>query len=67
MMTVPRFEKIKKEIPYEVKIESRRSILIKDHKTDKIAIVVNLMEKQEENLELADELIAAIENYLDSE
>ena len=66
-MTVPRFQKMKKEIPYEVKIESKRTVLIKDHATDKVAIIVNLMDKQEENLEIADILIEAIENHLDSE
>ena len=65
MMTVPRFEKMKKEIPYEVKIESKRTVLIKDHATDRVAIIVNLMDKQEENLEIADILIEAIENHLD--
>ena len=65
VITIPRFEKKIKEVPYKISIENKRTVLIKDHKTDKFVIVVNFDETQETNSELADKIIETIEEYLD--
>ena len=65
VMTIPRFEKKKIEVPYTIKIENKRSIFIKDHTTDNYVVVVNFESTQEKNSELADKIIETIEEYLD--
>ena len=64
---IPRFEKKTKEVPYELKIENKRTVLIKDHKTDNYIVVVNFGKSQEVNSELADIIIGAIEEYVNSD
>ena len=66
MMTVPRFEKkYIKVIPQEIKIHSEKTILIKDHKSDKVIGLINLEDVKKDNEYLADRIIELIEEFID--
>ena len=65
-MTVPRFEKkYIKVIPQEIKIHSEKTILIKDHKSDKVIGLINLEDVKKDNEYLADRIIELIEEFID--
>ena len=65
MITIPRFEKKEIKKSGVISSDSGTGILIKDHLTDDIIGYINLTNKQDENKELADLIIATIEQYID--
>ena len=66
MITVPRFEKKDIVRSGNITTDNRTGILIKDHQSDNIVAYVNLDSNLDENRKLADIIIAAIENYIES-
>lgn len=63
-MTVNRFEPITCAKGINFKIENKGIVMIKDHSTDKIIGMVNLNIDANKNIELAEKVIEAIEEYL---
>ena len=66
MITVPRFEKKEIYKSGNITTDNRTGILIKDHQSDNIVCYVNLNSNLDENKELADILITAIENFIEN-
>ena len=63
-MTVNRFEPQVCERMMKFTVENKGVVVIKDHSTDKIVAMVNLDTDADKNIELAEKVIEAIEEYL---
>ena len=63
-MTVNRFEPQVCERMLKFTVENKGVVVIKDHSTDKIVAMVNLDTDADKNIELAEKVIEAIEEYL---
>ena len=63
-MTVNRFEPQVCERMLKFTVENKGVVVIKDHSTDKIVAMVNLDTDSNKNIELAEKVIEAIEEYL---
>lgn len=64
MITIPRFEPYVEEKGINLQITSKAVVLIKDHKTDKIIGMINLSKISDDNLDLAEDIIETIENWI---
>ena len=64
VMTVNRFEPQVCERMLKFTVENKGVVVIKDHSTDKIVAMVNLDTDSNKNIELAEKVIEAIEEYL---
>ena len=64
VMTVNRFEPQVCERMLKFTVENKGVVVIKDHSTDKIVAMVNLDTDSNKNMELAEKVIEAIEEYL---
>ena len=63
-ITVPRFEPKTCRKGVKFTIENKGMVIIKDHTTDRIIGMVNLYEESNQNIEVAEKIIEAIENYI---
>lgn len=61
---IDRFEKKEIGRTATVKIENPNTILIKDHKADKVVSFIQLTNDKPKNKELADRIILAIEDWI---
>ena len=64
MITIPRFEPFVEEKGVKLQIDSKSVVLIKDHTTDKVIGMINLSKISDDNLDLAEDLIETIENWI---
>lgn len=64
MITIPRFEPFVEEKGVKLQIDSKSVVLIKDHTTDKVIGMINLSRISDDNLDLAEDLIETIENWI---
>ena len=64
MITIPRFEPLIEEKGVKLQIDSKSVVLIKDHTTDKVIGMINLSKISDDNLDLAEDLIETIENWI---
>jgi hypothetical protein len=64
MITIPRFEPFIEEKGVKLQIDSKSVVLIKDHTTDKVIGMINLSKISDDNLDLAEDLIETIENWI---
>lgn len=65
-ITIPRFEARVAPRGIEIKVDGKGIVTIKDHTTDKIIAMVNLELDADSNIELAELVIATIEEYIES-
>ena len=61
---IERFQSIPCEKGIKFTIDNKGIVIIKDHTTDKIVGMVNLTSDPDKNLELAETVIDAIENWI---
>lgn len=66
MITIPRFEPFVEEKGVKLQIDSKSVVLIKDHTTDKVIGMINLSKISDDNLDLAEDLIETIENWIEN-
>ena len=65
-LKIDRFEaKQRDEQRSEVIFKTKSGVIIKDHKTDVVIAYINLEDKLNENMEVADRLIETIETYIE--
>jgi hypothetical protein len=64
MITIPRFEPFIEEKGVKLQIDSKSVVLIKDHTTDKVIGMINLSKLSDDNLDLAEDVIETIENWI---
>lgn len=64
MITIPRFEPFVEEKGVKLQIDSKSVVLIKDHTTDKVIGMINLSKISDDNLDLAEDVIETIENWI---
>lgn len=64
MITIPRFEPYVEEKGINLQITSKAVVLIKDHTTDKVIGMINLSKISDDNLDLAEDVIETIENWI---
>ena len=63
-LLIPRFETKNVKKDATVMVGTDRTIIVKDHATDKNIIVVNYAKTAKENEEIAELFIGALENYI---
>lgn len=66
-LLIPRFETKTTKTDTTVMVGSDKTIIIKDHATDKNIVVVNYAKTAEKNKEIAELFIDALEQYIESD
>lgn len=64
---IPRFESISTKKDTTVMVGSDKTVIVKDHATDKNVIVVNYAKTAKENMAIAELFIEVLESYIESD